>query len=452
MFGSLPFLDKSPVRDPFKRIFVLLGGAAFIGIVFYLTWLGQIYKSPEEVGAIETSVEVKSGEHGSFNPHHLEPKVLIDKANAHRDITGEELFKTLGCTECHGATGGPTTKQGPDLVLSKGNNRSREWLFTQIGYPQKHNPTTIMPPYSHLSDENIYKLVDYLNQLTPSKEVLEQQAALEAASVIPAEGASVDQQVALGEQLFTAQGCVQCHDIRGRASRKQGPDLMMAMQKNKHDKEWLHTQLVSPQDHNPISIMPSYANRMKEDQLGAMVAFLSALIDRKPEEVAAGEIEAAGDAEAPKVGYGAAVAIIGDAKHGALLYHQNCRMCHGPNGKVNTPNFEQQKGVPSLNPINRARLSKDSQTFTERIDLLIQHGIPNSQGGPNMPAFGDSNSLTQAQIADIEAYVLAINGVDRVEIVNPGVDPKEFFYILAGIFLIVVMLAGFCWWVLKILK
>ena len=50
-----------------------------------------------------------------------------------------------------------------------------------------------------------------------------------------------------------------------------------------------------------------------------------------------------------------------------------------------------------------------------------------------MPAFGDTHALTQAQIADLEAYILSVNGVDRTEITNPGIEPKEFFYMLLWI-------------------
>jgi len=57
-----------------------------------------------------------------------------------------------------------------------------------------------------------------------------------------------------------------------------------------------------------------------------------------------------------------------------------------------------------------------------------------------MPDFGDSHALTQAQIADLEAYVLSLNGVDRTMITNPGIEPKEFFYMLVAITSVIVML------------
>ena len=89
-------------------------------------------------------------------------------ANANKKVTGEELFKTLGCTECHTTTGLASNKQGPDLVMAKGNNRTPEWLHDQIIAPQSHNPRTIMPPYSHLSDQNVELLVGFIEGLKPA--------------------------------------------------------------------------------------------------------------------------------------------------------------------------------------------------------------------------------------------------------------------------------------------
>jgi hypothetical protein len=46
-----------------------------------------------------------------------------------------------------------------------------------------------------------------------------------------------------------------------------------------------------------------------------------------------------------------------------------------------------------------------------------------------MPAFGASSTMSQPEIADAEARVLAFNGVERAAIVKPGVDPMTFFLI-----------------------
>src|SRR5271170_7434645 len=62
LFASLPFVDKSPEKNPFKRGFVILSGFAFVGIVLYLTWLGFIYRSPAELAQMEPPAAMVSHE------------------------------------------------------------------------------------------------------------------------------------------------------------------------------------------------------------------------------------------------------------------------------------------------------------------------------------------------------------------------------------------------------
>jgi mono/diheme cytochrome c family protein len=67
--------------------------------------------------------------------------------------------------------------------------------------------------------------------------------------------------------------------------------------------------------------------------------------------------------------------------------------------------------VPTLNPIDPALADSDKETFAYNLDLFIQHG--STPAGPNpsiaMPAWGDSNALTQQQIADVIAYLISLN-------------------------------------------
>jgi len=62
---------------------------------------------------------------------------------------------------------------------------------------------------------------------------------------------------------------------------------------------------------------------------------------------------------------------------------------------------------------HHACLSAVDAAFAREIDLFIQHGSRPS--GPNpmlsMVPWGDAKRLTQQQIADVEAYVMQLNGV-----------------------------------------
>ncbi|MDE2028907.1 MAG: c-type cytochrome, partial [Candidatus Omnitrophica bacterium] len=406
-------------------------------------WVGYIYRSPAEAAQMApvTRVSMRTHQHAMAVVH----------ANVNRNLTGEQLFKTLGCTECHTVNGKPSNKQGPDLAIARGNNRSHDWLYIQITAPQTHNPTTIMPPFSDLSDHNVELLIKYLEGLQAPKPAAQPPPPPPSAAGGAANKAAL---IKYGEQLVNTQGCLQCHTIQGRPSNKVGPDLIMAVKKDKPSKDWLKVQLMTPQAHNPMSIMPSFATRLNDQQTTAVVEFLSSLTTRKLEFAAESE---GTETQAQTLQQGgtspvASINIIGDKDHGAILFHQSCIMCHGPQGNPKTPGFLAPKGVPRLNPIDRAVFNKDPQLFVNHIDQFIQHGAPNIEGGPKMPDFGDSHSLTQAQIADLEAYVLSLNGVDRTMIMNPGIDPKTFFYTLIWITSVIIMLAAVYWFIVKTLK
>jgi mono/diheme cytochrome c family protein len=137
--------------------------------------------------------------------------------------------------------------------------------------------------------------------------------------------------------------------------------------------------------------------------------------------------------------------MIGNVELGEYLFRQNCEACHGPQGKDQVSNPGSSDGtVPLLNPIDPALLNKDARLFTENIDRYIQHGsIPD---GPNpvlhMLDFGDTKSLTQQMIANVEAYVLRLNGVNRAQLVHPGIEPHTFFWLVVIVFGLV---SGILW-------
>ena len=139
---------------------------------------------------------------------------------------------------------------------------------------------------------------------------------------------------------------------------------------------------------------------------------------------------------------------IGSAERGAEVFRKNCSSCHGAEGKGNVPNPGSDEGkVPDLNPVAPEHYNADAQIFAENIDIYIQHGaVPK---GPNpairMPAFGDTNTLTQQEIANVEAYILLLNGVDRAQLVNPGMQPRNFFLLVVILYLLIVLILGGLW-------
>jgi hypothetical protein len=61
-----------------------------------------------------------------------------------------------------------------------------------------------------------------------------------------------------------------------------------------------------------------------------------------------------------------------------------------------------------------------------------------------MLPFGDGDTLTQEEIANIEAYVLSLNGVDRAQLEHPGMHPRRFLLLVVAVFgLVGVWMGGF---------
>ena len=111
-----------------------------------------------------------------------------------------------------------------------------------------------------------------------------------------------------------------------------------------------------------------------------------------------------------------AATLTGNWKKGKDLFERECQSCHGPRGTDKVKNPGSADGtVPPLNPIDTALASKTASAFAANIDRYLQHGsIPD---GPSpaliMPNWGDSRALSQKEIADLEAYVMRLNGVRR---------------------------------------
>jgi ubiquinol-cytochrome c reductase cytochrome b subunit len=279
---------------------------------------------------------------------------------------------------------------------------------------------------------------------TPAPPVQPTQTAPPAPAAAPAAPLTADAQA--GRDLFQTQGCTACHRI-GTMGGNIGPDLSGEGLKGKST-EWLTEQLRDSKSHNPASIMPSFASLGKE-KIANLVEYLQSL---KAESVAAskgpaGAVMAAAQGHAsaltaqpgPHGENGFAVSIIGSADHGELLFGETCTACHGQRGTGKVPNPGSGDGtVPSLNPVDKDIFNADPKMFAGTIDRYIQHGSRPEGPSPSlvMLPFGDTRALTQQQIADIEAYVMKLNGVDRAMIYSPGIPPGVFFLITVVIFVV----------------
>ena len=100
----------------------------------------------------------------------------------------------------------------------------------------------------------------------------------------------------------------------------------------------------------------------------------------------------------------------GDPNTGAVLFAQNCEVCHGENGQGRV-GATLAKNWPGIRP-----------------DLDIRAIIQNGVRGTVMPAWGQANGgpLTEQEIRDIVAFILALaqtNPVVQVSLATPTVTP-----------------------------
>jgi mono/diheme cytochrome c family protein len=116
--------------------------------------------------------------------------------------------------------------------------------------------------------------------------------------------------------------------------------------------------------------------------------------------------------------------VSGDPNSGAILYQQNCAVCHGDQG-------EGRIG---------ATLAKDWPSF--RPDLRVKSVILTGVEEAAMPAWGQANGgpLTEGEIDDITAYILTWESAQAIE-PSPTPEPSPGF--LGGWPLIVILFLVF---------
>jgi ubiquinol-cytochrome c reductase cytochrome b subunit len=255
-----------------------------------------------------------------------------------------------------------------------------------------------------------------------------------------------------GAQLFNSLGCIGCHKVHGQGGII-GPDLSSGVLKGK-SRQWLTVQIRNPKKHDPNTIMPAFSSATTQ-QVSDVVDFLLTLEPAKASGGLAPSPAPPAKAPASKPAHkkevigphgipGPAASIIGNAELGAVTFKNICQACHGPEGtdKVQNPGSDDGT-VPPLNPIDRHLFSESAQVFTDHIDRIIQHGSipPGPDPVLHMLPFGDDHTLTEPQIANVEAYVMKLNGVNRAQLVHPGIPPRLFFWLVLAAF--AIALGGF---------
>jgi mono/diheme cytochrome c family protein len=124
--------------------------------------------------------------------------------------------------------------------------------------------------------------------------------------------------------------------------------------------------------------------------------------------------------------------VVGDPNRGAVLFDENCAMCHGPNGEGRI-GATLAKAWPAIRP-----------------DLSVKATISNGIRGSQMPAWSQANGgpLSEQEIDDLVTFILTLGEQNPVQQLAPtaalpggdaGQSPLSGW---AGVALFVVLLAA----------
>jgi mono/diheme cytochrome c family protein len=240
----------------------------------------QFRLNDQEITALSaylSSLKNHTFEHYSFDPR------VVSALEKRPDLAelGQERFRQMFCTTCHSlaVTRGDETKLiggdiGPELtkVASKVNP---DWLTTWLRDPQSYLSHALMPRYQW-SDEDLYKVTQYINEKLTDPDLL---------SNVPQLETPAPEDIQLGQRLFLEKGCASCHVIEGVSPQKDfGPDLSSLGGKNVSQLEfggatisrnivaYIQAKITDPLSVNTGARMPQY--RLTPGDLDAITTAL----------------------------------------------------------------------------------------------------------------------------------------------------------------------------------
>jgi quinol-cytochrome oxidoreductase complex cytochrome b subunit len=219
LLALLPWIDRSPHREPRRRPVAMLAIVAGLGAVVSLTALGWRDR-PVSAGEAEWSV---------------------------RETGGRVLAANRDCTRCHSDAG----IAEPFERISGG--RGPEWIAAHVTDPEMIAPGLREPPVN-MTEREAAAIVAYIHQLSRAP-YPGFPAHIETASTV------------------FARYCIGCHKLDGDGGT-DGPDLSRAGAK--HDVSALRRWIIDPEAVNPEAEMPSFGRRLTPAELDAVVTFLAA--------------------------------------------------------------------------------------------------------------------------------------------------------------------------------
>ena len=216
---GLPWLDRSPAREPRRRPIVM--GAVFIATVAVvaLTALGWRDR----------------------------PAATAETGWSLREIGGAQIAAAANCARCHNDTG------VADPLDAVAVSRGSEWITGHVADPEMIAPGLREPPVA-MREREAAAIVAYVHQLSRA----------------PYPG--FPKELETSATIF-ARYCVGCHKIDGDGGT-DGPDLSRAGEK--HDAAELRRWIADPESVDPDAEMPSFERRLTAAELDTIAAYLAA--------------------------------------------------------------------------------------------------------------------------------------------------------------------------------
>jgi ubiquinol-cytochrome c reductase cytochrome b subunit len=225
---ALPFIDRGPSRHPFSRgrAALTLVMATIVSAVVALTVMG-LADSPAK-----------------YDPNDWGPGAIA----GHDLVTAPDNK----CARCH-VSGGPAAELSITRIT-----KDEEWLVAHMA-----DPVAIAPGVRSASDPAPPPLMTRFQ----SQAVLAYLRRIRAGAAVP----SVTDEDRLAATTFASM-CVGCHKIAGEGG-ESAPDLSRVGARR--DAGAIRRIIRDPTSAFPDTMMPPYAERLTEQQLNALVQYLS---------------------------------------------------------------------------------------------------------------------------------------------------------------------------------